>query len=227
MSMRAHIWKHTAPERSGLIPGVFNESFNFEKYVDYALSVPLLFILRNDRWIATKGLDFPTFMEKGFDGIEATIEDWHLHLTTIFTDSRLKNYLEIRSFDCQKMELGLAAPALVKGLFYDKLASEAAWEFVADLTQGERTELAAEAAKKGLHAELRKESLFQIASKLIYVADEGLKRLVSKGMANENAFMYLRPIKTLVNKGLMPADILLGCFDYSLNGREKAQRIID
>ncbi len=226
MSKRAHIWMNTAPERSGLIPGVFDESFNFESYVEYALSLPVLFIVRNDRWISTKELTFRAFMENGFDGIQPTAEDWHLHLTTIFTDSRLKKYLEIRVFDCQKADLGFAAPALVKGIFYDRQAREAAWEIVADLSLEARRELTLDAAQNGLRARLDKESLFRVASKLVYLAEEGLERLKDKKLASDAECRYLVPLKDLINKGQVPADHVLGCFESRLSEKEKIQRII-
>ncbi len=122
LSGRAHIWRHTAPERTGIIQKVFDGRFSLEDYLEYALSVPMLFIVRDSHWIPANGMDFKGFMKKGLAGHASTPADWDLHLTTIFTEARLKSYLEIRSVDCQKTDLGLSAPALLKGIFYDELS---------------------------------------------------------------------------------------------------------
>ncbi|MFQ5893649.1 MAG: glutamate--cysteine ligase, partial [Nitrospinota bacterium] len=88
-SFRSHIWSHTDTDRCGILRGVFDESFGFEAYTDWCLAVPAMFIVRFGRWIALGGLPFGRFLEEGFEGHRATMADWDLHLTTIFTEARL------------------------------------------------------------------------------------------------------------------------------------------
>ncbi len=152
-SQRAWIWRHTDPARTGILKDVFRADYTLEDYVDYALSVPMFFIVRGGRWIAAPRLDFRRFMENGFRGFEATLGDWKLHLTTIFTEARLKQYLEIRSLDCQNREMGLAAIAFLKGIFYRALSSERALKILLGVKRPNLAWELLELAQSGLNAE--------------------------------------------------------------------------
>ena len=101
-SLRSVYWMNTDNHRTGIIPFVFNDNFNFEAYVDYALDVPMYFIKRNDTYINVAGCSFQQFMEGKLDKLpkdRATYDDWKNHLTTLFPQVRLKQYLELRSMD--------------------------------------------------------------------------------------------------------------------------------
>jgi len=101
-SLRSVYWMNTDNQRTGIIPFVFDDNFNFETYVDYALDVPMYFIKRNDTYINVAGCSFRKFMEGKLDQLPnetATYDDWKNHLTTLFPQVRLKQYLELRSMD--------------------------------------------------------------------------------------------------------------------------------
>ena len=220
-SRRAHIWLHTAPERTGIIEKVFNGNFNFENYIEYALHVPMLFIVRGERMIAVRGINFKEFMKNGFQGNLATETDWGIHLSTIFTEARLKQYLEIRCVDCQKTEFAFSAPALIKGIFYDPVSRQKAWKLVTGVPIGERKRLALETPKSGLAVKFKDKELWDTAAKLIQYAEEGLGRI------DREEVRYLQPIKHLiVKKRTVPAEILLQCFSKSLTEKEKSERLI-
>jgi len=227
LSRRAHIWRHTAPERTGIIEKVFHERFSLGDYLEYALSVPMLFIVRDSHWIPANGMDFREFMKKGLADHAATPADWDLHLTTLFTEARLKSYLEIRSIDCQKTELGLSAPALLKGIFYDEFSRKKAWGLVADLSWDERVKLLEEVPVKALGAKFKKGTLLDPARQLTKLAKEGLVRLSEKNLATKNEADYLKPLQTLLEKGKCPAEILLECLKDKFGTKDFIKSLID
>lgn len=216
-SMRSHIWAKTDPARTGVIYDVFDRSFGFDDYVEYALSVPMFFIIRGGRWIPAGGLNFRRFLKWGLKGHRAEPRDWELHLTTIFTDARLKKYIEIRGIDCQKKELGLAVPALIKGLFYDPKARRRAWGLVAGLSVAERKKLRLDAPKMGLKARVGGLSVLRAATALTQWAGEGLK-------PDERG--YLLPLRRMLEAGVTPAETVIGCYKSKIGRKEKAAFVI-
>jgi glutamate--cysteine ligase len=218
-SRRAHIWTRTAPERTGILETIFTKrDFGVDDYVDFALSVPMLFVIRDARWTAMDGIPFREFMEKGHRGLEARPEDWELHLTTIFTEARLKKYIEIRSIDCQRTELGLAAPALVKGIFYDARSRQRAWELVEDLSIEERRRLSEEGPARGLGTRFKGGTLRQPAVELL--------KLGEKGLPDEER-PYLKPLSDLViGRGMVPAELLMGCCARDLSEKGAVEKFI-
>ncbi len=125
MTLRGHIWTDTDSARSGMLPFVFNPNAGVDDYVEYALDVPMYFIIRGGDYVDLTGLTFRRFLERGHGGERATMEDWALHLTTLFPEVRLKRYLEVRSADSQPPEMMLALPALMKGILYETDSLEA------------------------------------------------------------------------------------------------------
>ncbi len=216
-SKRAYIWSQTDPERTGIIYNVFDPAFSFDDYLEYALKVPMLFILREEKWLPVDGLRFGEFLENGFGGYTATEHDWELHLTTIFTEARLKKYVEIRSADCQNRDLGMSVPALLKGLFYDASSRKQAWRFVSELSLEERLRLAHEAPLKGLKTRLGSADLWEIGCELIKLGEEGLEGDESK---------YLAPLKEIFNKRMTPADLLIGCAVKNASPQERINQIL-
>lgn len=204
LSRRAYIWEHTAPERSGIVWDVLDPKKGFQSYIDYTLDVPLLFLIKKNQWIGVRGLNFRQYMEKGYEGHHATAEDWQLHLSGIFTEARLKNYVEIRSIDCQKTPLGLAAVALIKGLFYHDPSRKKAYDLLSAFTEAELKTLRHEAAIHGLKAKLPD------GRKILGICIE-LTVLAEKGLGDEKK--YLEPLKVNLQKGVTPAELILNCFD--------------
>jgi glutamate--cysteine ligase len=98
-SKRLHIWQHTDPDRCGLLPMVFEPDFGFRRYVEWAVDVPMFFVMRRGEYHATPGLSFRRFVEEGFGEARATLEDFDRHLTTLFPDVRVKRIIEVRGAD--------------------------------------------------------------------------------------------------------------------------------
>jgi glutamate--cysteine ligase len=103
LSYRGYIWTDTDRARCGLLPFAFRPGASFRDYVDWALDVPLYFVLRGGRYrTEVTGVPFRRFLDTGLDGQRATLDDWRLHLTTLFPEVRLKGYIELRSADCRR-----------------------------------------------------------------------------------------------------------------------------
>jgi glutamate--cysteine ligase len=154
MSWRAWSWRDTDPDRCGLLPFVFKDGAGFRDYLDYALDVPMFFVVRDDRWNPAGGMTFRKFIRKGFEGTRPTVADFELHLSTLFPEVRLKHYVEIRNADSGEPASALALAALIKGILYDGASRRAAWEMVRDLSFRDRERLLDDACRLGPAARL-------------------------------------------------------------------------
>jgi glutamate--cysteine ligase len=207
MSFRAHVWTDTDPPRCGLLPFVFRSALGFSDYVEYALDVPMYFIVRDGRWIDMTTLTFRRFWEEGYQGERATLADWNLHLTTLFPEMRLKGYIEVRSIDSQAPELMLAAPALVKGLFYEEDCLLAVWDMVKGWKWEERVDLYHAVHRQALKARIRGIEVAELARELIEIAATGLDR--RRLGDQETEAMYLERLRELVRRRRCPADVII------------------
>lgn len=174
LSFRSWVWQNTDPARCGLLPFAFDPDAGFDRYRDYALNVPTMFILRRGAFVDLGGLPFREFMRRGFGEHRATLADFQLHLTTLFPEVRLKNHLEIRGGDSGDPALAVAQVALWKGILYHAAALEEAWRLVSDLTWEERLAFHTEAARLGTSARLGKLTALEAGKKLLAIAQEGL-----------------------------------------------------
>ncbi|HEU5182415.1 MAG TPA: glutamate-cysteine ligase family protein, partial [Candidatus Polarisedimenticolia bacterium] len=169
------IWQHTDPARCGLLPFVFREDASFSDYLDYALDVPTMFILRGGSFLPLGGLPFRRFLEDGFQGHRATLADFQLHLTTLFPEVRLKQHMEIRGGDSSHPALAVAQVALWKGILYDAAALREAWSLVADLDEAARQEFHLQAGRLGTKAPLKEGTALEAGADLLEIATEGLR----------------------------------------------------
>jgi glutamate--cysteine ligase len=154
MSYRAWAWRDTDPDRCGLLPFVFKDGAGFGDYLDYALDVPMFFVVRDGLYKPANGMSFRKFIRKGFDGARATVADFETHLTTLFPEVRLKTYLEVRGADSGDPASCLALAALWKGLLYDGASRRRAWELVKGMTFRERNALLDEVCRLGPQAKV-------------------------------------------------------------------------
>lgn len=201
MTLRGHIWTDTDSARSGMLPFVFDRDAGIEDYVEYALDVPMYFIIRGGDYIEATEVTFRQFMQQGFRGEHATIEDWALHLTTLFPEVRLKRYLEVRSADSQPPEMMLALPALMKGVLYESDALDGAWDLVRRWTWEERLAVYGEAHRHGLKAKVRGIELHELGRELITIAASGLARQRQLNARGEDERLYLDRLEELVRHG--------------------------
>jgi glutamate--cysteine ligase len=209
-SFRGHIWSDTDGDRCGVPAFIFRDDAGFEDYAEYALDVPMYFILRDHRYVdltVPPGITFRQYMARGWNGQRASIEDWSNHLTTIFTEVRLKKYVEIRTADSQPPALMLALPALLKGVLYDNDCLAAAWDLVKRWSYPERIELTRMAHKSGLETRAGRVSFKELALELLQIGSSGLVRQRALNERGEDESIYLLRLIDLVRSGHSPASL--------------------
>jgi len=209
VSRRVHIWRHTDPDRCGLLPFVFEEDFGYERYVEWALDVPLFFIVRDGSYLPASGTTFREFMQRGLDGHRAALDDWNLHLTTLFPEVRLKRVIEVRGTDAVPAGLICALPALWKGLLYDSEARAGAWDLVRGHTAEERLAGLEDVARRGLSAEVAGRPVLELAKELVDLSSEGLRRIRHAGRRDPDERGYLDPIRSQLEAGRSPGEEIL------------------
>ncbi len=212
LTARANVWTDTDPDRTGMLDFVFEDGFGFETYARYALDVPMYFVKRGDRYIDAAGKSFRRFIEGELDvlpGERASMKDWSDHLTTVFPEVRLKQYLEMRGADVGPLDRLSALPALWVGIFYDGAALDAAWDLCKDWTAADRERLHVDVARVGLKAEVAGRTVQAVAQDMLAIAREGLRarRRGREGLADETA--YLTPLDEIAASGITSAERLL------------------
>jgi glutamate--cysteine ligase len=212
LTSRANVWMDTDPDRTGLLDFVFDDGFGFEAYARYALDVPMYFAKRGGRYVDLSGRSFRRFVAGELDelpGERATMKDWADHLTTIFPEVRLKQYLEMRGADCGPLERLSALPAVWAGLLYDGAALEAAWDLCKGWNAAQRNRLRADVTRLALKAEVAGRKVQSVAQDLLAIAREGLRRRARarEGLADETS--YLTPLDEIAGTGVTPAERLL------------------
>ncbi len=215
LSYRSHIWTDTDPDRTGILPFVFEDGMSFERYVDYALDVPMYFVYRDGRYIDVAGSSFRRFMEGKLDALPGqlpTMGDWTDHLTTIFPEVRLKRYLEVRGADGGPWRRLCALPALWVGLYYDGSALDAAWDMVKTWTIEEHRALREGVPKDGLRTPFRGATVRELAQQVLAIAREGLRRRARLDAYGRDEAIYLETLDGIVQTGRTPAEELLA--DY-------------
>ena len=206
MSYRGWVWFDTDPARCGLLPFAFAPDASFARYVEWALDVPMYFLLRGGRYRTEHtGMPFRRFLEVGWDGERATLDDWQLHLTTLFPEVRLKGYIEFRSADSQPPERMLALPALVKGIFYEPDCLDAALDLVKRWGVEDCRRLYEDVTREGLRARHRGLGVIELARQLVAIAEEGLRRQAVLDRGGRDERMYLERLRDQLATGRSPA----------------------
>jgi len=200
-SFRALAWLNTDNERCGFATK-FNKDMTFKDYVNTLLETPMIFINRENRTVSLNGrLTFKQFMEKGYEGFEANIDDWKLHSNLYFPEVRLRNFIEIRNHDCVGDGLEYSIPALYKGIMYNSSAMEEVEKMLSDYYYREINELRYDVARYGINAKIRGIKVSDICKKLVGIAHYSLI------MQGKNEEEFLEPIIELLDKNKMPVDL--------------------
>ncbi len=200
-SFRALAWLNTDNERCGFATN-FQDGMCFKDYVDNLLETPMIFINREDRTVNLNGrMTFKQFMKKGFEGFNATIEDWQLHSNLYFPEVRLRNFIEIRNHDCVGGGLEYSIPALYKGIMYSKSALEEVEGMLSKYSFNEINELRYNVSRYATGAKLRKNPILGICKELVEIAYYSLKTQY------EDEEKFLEPIIDLLKKNKVPCDI--------------------
>jgi glutamate--cysteine ligase len=216
VSARSEIWRHTDPDRTGMLPFAFEPGMGFERYVDYALDVPLYFVKRGDRYLDVAGESFRDLLAGRLaqaPGERATIADWANHLSSIFPEVRLKRFLEMRGADIGPPERIVALSALMAGLYYDPDALSAAEALTHGWTAEDRQKLRDDVPLLGLAAEVQGRSLRAIARDMLAIAHGGLKRRARVNTRGEDETIFLRPLEAIAESGREPARHWIECYE--------------
>jgi len=221
-SLRSEVWRDTDPNRTGMLPFVFEPGMSYERYVDYALDVPMYFVYRGGNYIDVAGASFRDFMAgklPQLPGERATIDDWSDHVTTLFPEVRMKRFLEMRGADGGRWRRICALPAFWVGLLYDSVALDAAWDLVKDWTAEERQALRNVVPHQALDGPFRGGKVLDVARRAVEISKAGLERRAIKGAKGQSEAMYLEPIVEIAASGRTIADELLANYHGRWGGK--------
>ena len=222
-SYRSWVWRNLDEDRTGMLPFVFEDGFGFERYVDYALDVPMYFVYRDGKYIDALGMSFRDFMQgklPALPGEVPTLSDWADHLTTIFPEARLKKFIEMRGADGGPWRRLCALPAFWVGLTYDAGALDAAWDLVKGWDAPTRQALRVAAADHALDAEVGGIRMHDLAARTLEIAEAGLKARACTGAGGmlPDETHFLNALKESVETGKVPADELLEHYNGDWKG---------
>ena len=213
LSYRSKVWQNTS--RGGL-PKLFLEKLNFEKYADFVMNFPILFIQDNENYISGRKYIFKDFMEGKIKEINNRLpleRDLSTHLSTIFTENRLKKYIELRSMDTCGWDCLCAGPAFNIGLLYGNL--DEVYELTSKWNKEKIINAYLEAPKKGFNTQLMGKDLLYWASALLNLSKKGLENrdVVNKGGRNET--LFLSHLQKLIDSKITNADHMINKFSIN------------
>ena len=218
MSYRSKVWQETS--RGGL-PEVFFDNMNFEKYADFTMNFPLLFIQNHKEYLSGKNYRFVDFMNGKINEIDnrlPTENDLATHLSTIFTENRLKKYIELRSMDTCGWDCLCAGPAFNTGILYGNL--DETYELISKWDKNKIINAYLEAPKKGFNTELMGKDLLHWSSILLNLSKRGLENRDSLNKSGENEAKFLRHLEKLINNRTTNADHMINKFSKGENLNE-------
>ena len=213
-SWRARVWRDLDTNRTGMLPFVFEDGMGFQRYVDYALDVPMYFVYRDGKYINALGQSFRDFLKgqlPALPGEMPTLSDWADHLTTIFPEARIKQFIEMRGADGGPWRRLCALPAFWVGLLYDQSSLDAAWDLVKSMDVETRDALRVAASVDGLQAEVSGIKMMDLARQAVDISKAGLAaraRTGAGGMVPDETH-FLNALQDSLETGQAPADELL------------------
>ncbi len=220
LSRRAACWLDTDPHRTGILKCAFDDDFGFDSYTQWALDAPMYFIMRNGAFIDCAGSSFRDFMHGKLPQLPGELpdmDDWELHLSTLFPDVRLKQYLEMRGADAGAWPWICSLPALWKGLLYDEQAESAAFDLIADWSFDEVNALRQAVPRTALQTPFRQTSVIKLCEQFLEIAKSGLERLNQRNKAGEDESKFLTPVIQAVESGQTQADHWLKQYHHEWN----------
>ncbi|MEL6571731.1 MAG: glutamate--cysteine ligase [Pseudomonadota bacterium] len=222
-SWRSRIWRSLDDDRTGMLPWVFEDGMGFERWVDYALDVPMYFVYRDGKYIDALGMSFRDFLKgelPALPGEKPLLSDWGDHLTTVFPEARIKQFIEMRGADGGPWRRLCALPAFWVGLMYDQGALDAAWDLCKGWTAEQREALRVGASVDGLQAQVEGINMHDLAREVVAISQGGLAARAMPGagglVADETHF--LNALHDSIETGQAPADELLADFNGPWNG---------
>ena len=222
-SCRSRVWRDLDSARTGMLPWAFEDGMGFERWVEYALDVPMYFVYRDGQYIDALGQSFRDFLKgklPALPGEKPTLSDWADHLTTAFPEARIKKFIEMRGADGGPWRLLCALPAFWVGLMYDQTALDGAWDLVKGWDAETREGLRVAASVDGLQAEFNGVKMHDLAREAVALSEHGLKaraRTGAGGMVPDETH-FLNALKESIETGKVPADELLEDYNGKWHG---------
>lgn len=215
-SWRGEIWRDTDNQRSGLLDFCFSPDFGFADYVEWALDVPMYFVIREGRYIDMTHMTFRDFMagkarHEVPDGMP-TIGDWANHLSTLFPDVRLKRFLEMRGADGGPWRRICALPAFWVGLLYDDEALDAADEMTRDWTFEEVRAMRDAVPREALETMFRNRTLREVGREALAISRLGLTNRGRKNRDGYDETSFLSTLDEVVARGTTSAEEMLSAY---------------
>ena len=210
LSYRSKVWQNTS--RGGL-PKLFFEELNFEKYAEFVINFPILFIQEKDAYISGRKYTFKDFMEGKIDEIENRLpseSDLTTHLSTIFTENRLKKYIELRSMDTCGWDCLCAGPAFNVGMLYGNL--DEVYELISSWDKDKIINAYLDAPKKGFNTQLMGKDLLYWASTLLNLSKKGLENRDVLNKHGKNETLFLNHLKKVIDNKTTNADHMISKF---------------
>ena len=215
LSYRSKVWQNTS--RGGL-PEVFFDNMDFEKYADFVINFPILFIQKGNNYISGKNYLFKDFMNGKINELEnktPTEKDLTTHLSTIFTENRLKKYIELRSMDACGWECLCSGPAFNTGILYGNL--DEAYDLISKWDKNKIINAYLEAPKKGFNTELMGKDLYYWSSLLLKISKKGLENRDVIGKGGYNETHYLNHLEKIIDNKITNADHMNNKFSKNEN----------
>ncbi len=222
-SWRSRIWRSLDDARTGTLPFVFEDGMGFERYVEYALDVPMYFVYRDGKYIDALGQSFRDFLQgklPALPGEKPTLSDFADHLTTIFPEARIKKFMEMRGADGGPWRQICALPALWVGLMYDQNSLDAAWDLCKHWTLEQREALRVAASVDGIKAKVEGIDMHQLARQVLELSHAGLSARARPGAGGmiKDETHFLNSLQEIVATGITPASELLSKYHGEWNG---------
>jgi glutamate--cysteine ligase len=220
-SYRSEIWRDTDNARAGMMPFAFEDGMGFERYVDYALDVPMYFIKRGDTYMDATGTSFRDLLAGRhplLPGEKPVISDWANHLSTIFPEVRLKRYLEMRGADAGPRSMLVALPAFWVGVLYDEDILQSVLDLTSGWTAEMRQKLRDDVPVLGLQAHVGGRRLDQVARDVLALARKGLDRRRRLNDAGQGESHYLDPLDVIAATGRALSSNLIDRFNGEWRG---------
>ena len=222
LSNRAQVWTDTDNQRSGIPPVMFEDGFGFERYARWLVDeVPMYFVYRSGRYIDVAGRSFRDFWNGKLHnetGTEPTIGDFADHVTTVFTDVRIKRFVEMRGADAGRPDMMLAQSALWVGLLYDDAALTAAEGLLRGAGWEDANAMRAAIPVHGIDASWKGRTMRELAKDVVAIAQDGLKARQRLNAAGQTEAIYLDPLAAIADGAPTQAEYWLGRYHGAWGG---------
>lgn len=217
-SWRSRVWRDLDQDRTGMLPFVFEQDFGFDAWTEYVLDVPMYFVYRDGKYIDALGQSFRDFLKgklPALPGEKPKISDWADHLTTVFPEARVKQFIEMRGADGGPWRRLCALPAFWVGLMYDQDSLDSAWDICKTWDASTREEMRIAASEDGVSANVNGISMLSLAKDLVDISRSGLKNRARSGNGGlvPDECHFLNSIEEVIETGKSPACDLINKYE--------------